>query len=247
MYNRDELLRAAENAYPKEACGFLVNGVLVPITNISEDPTNGFVMCPKEVAEVLDRCEPEAVYHTHPDETATPSDHDLARINRADTPLPWLIASWPEAEVTLTLPRGQSPLIGRKFTHGVEDCYTLIRDFYKLKLGINLYNYQRQDEWWEKGQNLYLENYKGEGFYEVPLEEIQYGDMLLMQVMSDTTNHAATYLGDGSILHHLYGRLSRVDVYGGYMAERTTRTLRHKDYSKEKVQPLRETDYANYN
>ena len=30
-------------------------------------------------------------------------------------------------------------------------------------------------------------------------------DVLLMQVKSDVLNHAAVYLGEGKILHHLYG------------------------------------------
>jgi cell wall-associated NlpC family hydrolase len=48
-----------------------------------------------------------------------------------------------------------------------------------------------------------------------------------MQVASPVPNHAAVYLGDGLILHHLQGRLSSRDVYGGYWQKVTTHALRH--------------------
>lgn len=53
--------------------------------------------------------------------------------------------------------------------------------------------------------------------------------MIVMQVQAAEPNHAAIYLGDGLMLHHLYGRLSERAVYGGYWQERTIFTLRHKD------------------
>lgn len=245
LYDRQQIIAYAEQCYPNEACGLIADGQLIPITNISSDPANGFQMCPVELADALDCHTPTAIFHSHPDCTATPSQHDLARMNRADEPLPWVIVSYPDIDVTLTYPSGFPPLIGREFTHGVQDCYALIRDFYQLKLGIELTDYHRDDEWWAKGQNLYLDNYEDEGFYEV--SELQYGDFLLMQVMSDTTNHAAIYVGDGKILHHLYGRLSRVDVYGGYTLERTTRKLRHKMYNATNVKLLDGADYGNSN
>jgi len=51
-----------------------------------------------------------------------------------------------------------------------------------------------------------------------------------MQVQSKNgvPNHAGVYLGDGIMLHHLYGRLSSRDVYGGYWREVTRLTLRHE-------------------
>jgi cell wall-associated NlpC family hydrolase len=53
------------------------------------------------------------------------------------------------------------------------------------------------------------------------------GDCFLMQVASPVPNHAAVYLGDGLILHHLQGRLSSRDVYGGYWQKVTTHVLRY--------------------
>lgn len=244
---KQQLKAATIAAYPREACGLIVGDIYIPIDNMSARPDDGFVMCPIQLSEALERFEPTAIFHSHPDDTARPSQHDLARIDRADTPLPWVIMSWPEYDITITYPQAPAKLIGREFVHGVQDCYTLIQDFYSAKLGITLSQYHRDDEWWEKGQDLYLDNYKDEGFYEVPLSDIQYGDFILMQVESNTVNHAAIYIGDGQILHHIYGRLSKRGIYGGYWLDRTRRILRHKLYNTDNVKQLTESDDANNN
>lgn len=244
MYDRDELVAYAEKCYPSEACGVISNGKLIPIKNVSTRPQDGFVMCPLEFSEIMENHPIDAIFHSHPDDTATPSDHDIARMNRAENKVPWVIVSYPDVDITVTYPKSEPPLIGRRFVHGVDDCYGVVRDFYRKKLGIELTNYHRDDNWWEQGENLYLDNYEAEGFYEVSMDDLQYGDFILMQVLSNTVNHAAIYLGDGKILHHLYDRLSRVDTYGGYWLERTARTLRHKCYNVAKVLPLTDEDYA---
>ena len=52
----------------------------------------------------------------------------------------------------------------------------------------------------------------------------------LMQLQSPLPNHAAIYIGDGQILHHLQGRLSSRDLYGldSYYGKSTACVLRHE-------------------
>ena len=64
--------------------------------------------------------------------------------------------------------------------------------------------------------------------YEIEEKDLQAGDLILMQIESPKTNHAAILVSDNIILHHLYGRPSCKGVYGGYWRDRTTRLLRHK-------------------
>lgn len=98
---------------------------------------------------------------------------------------------------------------GRPFLHGLFDCYTLVRDYYKRNFQIFLpTNIQRDWEWWNKGQNLYLENAKDCSFIES--DDIQKHDVLIMNINSPVPNHAAIYLGDGKILHHMSGRFSTI-------------------------------------
>jgi cell wall-associated NlpC family hydrolase len=50
----------------------------------------------------------------------------------------------------------------------------------------------------------------------------------LMQIRSKVPNHAAVYIGDGMIMHHMYKRLSTRDMYGGMWADHATHVLRHE-------------------
>ncbi|GEI07885.1 phage tail assembly protein [Escherichia coli O145:H28] len=40
-------------------------------------------------------------------------------------------------------------------------------------------DFEREDDWWRNGQNLYLDNMAVTGFYRVPLSSAQAGDILL--------------------------------------------------------------------
>ncbi|WP_053001807.1 NlpC/P60 family protein, partial [Shigella sonnei] len=93
-------------------------------------------------------------------------------------------------------------LTGRRFEHGVTDCYTLFRDAYHLA-GIEMPDFHREDDWWRNGQNLYLDNLEATGLYQVPLSTAQPGDVLLCCFGSSVPNHAAIYCGDGELLHHI--------------------------------------------
>ncbi|AKX60480.1 peptidase P60 [Thiopseudomonas alkaliphila] len=226
------ICRHAEQAYPKEACGLIIKSGRAhhyfPCTNISAEPGDEFEIAPNEYVLAEAQGEIIGVVHTHPDESSRASIADIVRCNEGN--LPWYILSWPEADLNIIQPlTGIPPLEGRPFVHGTRcDCYGLIRDFYALEAGIELPNYFREDEWWEKGQNLYLDLFEETGFLEVSKGSLQRGDLIIMQVESKTANHGAVYLGDGVILHHLYGRMSGKTVYGGYLYDRTIKCGRHR-------------------
>ncbi|EOA1244308.1 phage tail protein, partial [Escherichia coli] len=67
--------------------------------------------------------------------------------------LPW----WLVCRGTIYKYRCVPHLTGRRFEHGVTDCYTLFRDAYHLA-GIEMPDFTREDDWWRNGQNLYLDN-----------------------------------------------------------------------------------------
>ncbi|HEI3574425.1 TPA: C40 family peptidase [Escherichia coli] len=118
-------------------------------------------------------------------------------------------------------------LTGRRFEHGVTDCYTLFRDAYHLA-GIEMPDFHRGDDWWRHGQNLYLDNMEATGFYRVPLTEAQPGDVLLCCFGSSVPNHAAIYCGDGELLHHIPEQLSKRERYTDKWQRRTHSLWRHR-------------------
>ncbi len=122
-------------------------------------------------------------------------------------------------------------LVGRPFVIGSQDCYGLVRDFYRLNYQIELTNYARPDRFWEADINLYGDNFSSEGFSNIDVSPRDYrvGDAFLMAIKSQYANHAAIYIGDGKILHHFYNRLSSIDLYAGVWRNTTVAVLRHKE------------------
>ena len=88
--------------------------------------------------------------------------------------------------------------------------------------------FNRPDEWWHNGQNLYLDNLEGQGFKRLDSQEtLQIGDVILMQVGANVPNHAGIYLGEQQVLHHSPKRLSKRDLYDGYWLKHTHSIWRH--------------------
>ena len=223
-----ELLAHAERDYPREACGVIavVKGRqrYIPCRNIAEQNEH-FVIHTTDYMEADEAGEIVAIVHSHCNQSAAPSQAD--RVSCEQSGLPWVIVAWPTGDVQQITPSGyQANLVGREFSHGVLDCYALVRDYYRESLGLNLANYPRADQWWLKGMDLYLQHFAKEGFVVVN-DAPRRHDAFLMQVASTVPNHAAVYLGDNLILHHVMGRLSSRDVYGGWWQKITTHHLRH--------------------
>ena len=227
----------AVKSYPKESCGLVavVKGRerYFPCENKAETPDDHFVLSGEDYAHIEDQGEIIALAHSHPGLPARPSQAD--RVQCESSGLPWYIVSVmipdgkeePEAvDVYSFAPEGyEASYSGRQFHHGVLDCYSLIRDFYKREFDVELSDFDRSYEWWNKGQDLYFDNFRKEGF-EIITDEPKYGDVILMQLRADVANHGAIYLGDGLILHHVANRLSSRDIYGGYWVENTRAIIR---------------------
>ena len=226
--------------YPRECCGLVVateeGELYVTCRNAAENASEHFRLPGEDYAAAEDLGEVLALVHSHPNAAATPSDAD--RVMCEASGLTWhivsvgqVVGSEPECHDLHTIrPCGYlAPLVGRQFAHGVLDCYSLVEDFYAWNLGIRLGRYDREDRWWEKGQDLYsIERLKAEGFEPVT-GDLQRGDMILMEIRSPVPNHAGIYLGDGQMLHHMDGRLSERVPYGGMWAERTRYVVRHRE------------------
>ncbi len=110
-------------------------------------------------------------------------------------------------------------LTGRRFEHGVTDCYTLFRDAYHLA-GITLPDFVREDDWWRNGQNLYGQ-YGGDWFLQDFPAFRTAGDILLCCFGASVANHAAIYCGNGELLHHLPEQLSKRERYSEKWQRRT--------------------------
>lgn len=227
---KQAILTHAAEQYPKECCGLIIvskgKEKYFACRNLAAG--NGqFELDPRDWAKAEELGDIVTVVHSHCDLPPIPSEAD--RVSCEITGLPWVIVSWPSTQFGQLEPSGYvAPLIGRQFVHGVLDCYALVRDYYKQELKIDLPDFVREDEWWNKNQNLYLDNFEKAGF--VKVDSLQPHDGILIQYASPVPNHAAVHLGDNIIMHHVTNRLSCRDVYGGFWRKNTVCFVRHRNF-----------------
>ncbi|TXQ04734.1 hypothetical protein FV292_27090, partial [Escherichia coli] len=88
-----------------------------------------------------------ALVHSHPGGLPWLSEAD--RRLQIKSALPWWLVCRGDIHKFRCVPH----LTGRRFEHGVTDCYTLFRDAYHLA-GTEMPDFHREDDWWRNGQNL---------------------------------------------------------------------------------------------
>tara|TARA_R100000781_G_scaffold49607_1_gene32916 strand:+ start:6270 stop:6983 length:714 start_codon:yes stop_codon:yes gene_type:complete len=227
---KKEILLHAKDELPNESCGLIIvrkgRKKYRRCKNVSEVPKQTFVLAINDYVKAEEEGEIIAVVHSHPFEQPEPSIADKVACEKSN--LPWFIVNPTIEKWGYCEPCGfKLPLVGREFNFGIVDCYSLVRDYFKQELNIEIRDYFREDKFWEKGNSLYEDNYDKEGFRKVSLNEIQKHDVLLIHLEANLPNHAAVYLGDQQILHHVQGRLSSRDILGEYYIKNTAFVARH--------------------
>jgi len=122
-------------------------------------------------------------------------------------------------------------LLGHQFEFGVQDCYTVVRDFYRINFSIELPNYARPQGFWTQGMDMYMDRYFRNGFEPLHCHPSQYqiGDVFIMSIRANVGNHAGVLVENGQLLHHFTGRLSEVTPYRDLWRNTTVAVLRHKE------------------
>lgn len=217
MYSSEDsnILKHFVEEYPKEGCGLLINkrGKIhwKPCKNISDSPEDSFVIPPEEIIKANLSGDVYAIVHSHPDQSSEPSEKDKKTSNFLG--IPYLIFSIPEGTKSFYVPENaEKPLLGREYIFGENDCYSLVRDYYRQEFDLVLPTILFEDNWWEKGLNYFDDLFTDFGFVEV--DSPQKGDGIIFSIYSEVPNHCGVYLEEGVFLHHAVNRLScRDSVY----------------------------------
>ncbi len=197
----------AQSKYPEEACGFILEDKFLPVKNVADNKKEDFKITQKEFLKYNGLI--KAIVHSHA---------DYPHLSKADmesqirTALPWGVIMLTQGAVEHTIFFGEDiiyPLIGRPFIHGVWDCFSLARDYYRSIKGYDIKEYPRENLWWNKDPSMLENGYLEAGFDYVNESQIREGDGIFMKIRADVINHSGVVLKNGLMLHHLYNKLSR--------------------------------------
>lgn len=221
----------ARDRYPEESCGIIIGDAYLPCANLAVDPTKDFQIAQSVTQQHIMDGTLLGVIHSHPTEqlkmVSCPSEEDM--IAQVATNVPWGIVDLDKETTNDPYFWGDflldQPFIGNSFHHGVYDCYTVIRQWYWQERQIKLIEMPRRDLWWvgDDAEDLYSVGFRKGGFEKITKEELTNGDIILGKLRSDKINHAGLYLdnlkdGQGLVLHHVYGRLSRKESAYPYLS-----------------------------
>lgn len=116
-------------------------------------------------------------------------------------------------------------LLGRQWSYGVNDCFSLVRDWFKIQ-GVQLPEFSRPENL-EICDSIFLQQAEAIGFEQVALERRMPGDILIMRLETRTPMHAAVLLPDERILHQRQNSLSAVEPLRRYYIERIEAVFRY--------------------
>jgi cell wall-associated NlpC family hydrolase len=121
-------------------------------------------------------------------------------------------------------------LLGKPWSMNVDDCFTLVINFYKQNFDIDIPNIARPTDWDADELDLIRMTMPRTNFFIVDEnEELRPGDLLCVAYNSKNPNHLVIYVGNNEIIHHRYGLLSAKELYRPAWRMITGYVLRHPD------------------
>ena len=226
---------------PYECCGVVYQNKnnlkleALRCENTAENKRVMFAIDPKGYLEASRKGEIISFYHSHINSSEF-SDYD--KIQSEHHEIKFIMYSLKDENFHEYEPKGyESPYVGRDFCLGKQDCYTLLRNYYKRELGLDLPDYDRGFEYIFTNPNWYLDFHKKDeqGFsliLEGAMEDISVlkkHDTILMKCYGKRNpSHAGIYVGNNLILHHQIGCYSRIEEYSLEFKKRTTHIFRHE-------------------
>lgn len=195
--------------WPNEAGGFVLEGgEFVPCENIHDSPAEHFKFSAIDFATYYEKA--AILIHSHCfnkrkvmlQDPRTPSYKDF--VSQKRTKIPWLIFATDGTDVSdpVQLPRiAHNNYTERQFMWFVNDCYTIVQDWYLHERSIALPDYVEKDVT-EVTQlrEIFLDALVKANFVEINLQDITDGDLLLMDNQGLCESHLGIF-ANGKVLH----------------------------------------------
>jgi proteasome lid subunit RPN8/RPN11 len=220
----------ADSHVAEEVCGYVLNNdEVMCCENVAENKAEHFLIDP-DVHDRAIAAGVKAIYHSHwseyTDAFLSPNDINMSRAGK----IPYLLyhtafQEWDYYDPNDVYPYPLNPpkwtpdqigyYLGWQFSYGRSDCWTLVRAWYKNKLGIELFDYPRgedEDEIEQESWDLVEKSYKREGFRKLDRDEpMEEHDLLIMNLNGVQAHHLAivTDMFQERGIHH-FGRKNRL-------------------------------------
>lgn len=123
-------------------------------------------------------------------------------------------------------------LESKPFTLGKQDCFTLVRDFFRVNFDIDMPDIARPNDWDADKDNLIDKWYHLTGFEKLDVDENwppRPADVMVCTVGGSVPNHLVVFLGGNEIIHHKDMMLSGKELMRPAWKRYTSYLLRHPD------------------
>jgi proteasome lid subunit RPN8/RPN11 len=233
---KHEIIQLAKANPTEEICGFIIhnNGIprVFPCKNIAEKPSDEFEISSDDYLKALQNGGILGVYHSHIRGAAF-SPCDIEHADELCAPY-YLYVIEGNAWNEYIPPEYKVELEGMHFIWGFQDCYGLVRAYYRQEQKLYLNDYDRDENFEENHNDIIVKNFEKEGFKIIDnIANIQNGDALIFKTVHALPQHLAIFVGDSKMLHHPQNALSRIDAFSDRWMSRIHLILRHKSESKE--------------
>jgi len=207
---------------PNECCGLIAANFLGEVKvfeceNMATNKAGRFLIDPKMNIEAAKFGHVVAFYHSHAGEFAKEENNHFSREDldiSYESCIPALLYVYPQDVWHYSQPDTYKPatLLGRPFVWGVWDCYSLVRDYFKIHRKVKLGYYFPPENVSAQSDFGYEKFVKNENLHEVSLEDMKKDDIILFRMKSSFINHSAIYLGGNEFLHQPISKISSVGL-----------------------------------
>lgn len=246
MINLDQNLKTTirEEALkytPNEAGGLIVEDsnkkiIIINCSNSSPEPSIHFLISDEDLEAAKQKGKIIGYWHSHDDyDELSQADIVIAEKLGIDS----IVYCVKTGNFHNYTPVGfEFPYVGRKRFFGVLDCLTLVMDYYKRELNIEIpyishpifkekklswINTIAPDDFLLIGKEFLQKN----GFNEISPKSIKKHDLIVLQVQDFRfPTHFGIYLGNNRFLHQL-DDISDISIYGNYWKKRSKLIYRH--------------------
>jgi len=191
-----------------------------------------FRIDPLNFLECLELGEPICIYHSHPS-GGEMSAYDLSNSNGHQ--MPYIMLNLENNNFYYS-DSSLNEFLGREFQYGVNDCFSVIEDYYKEVLNIDFKGdcpRSTEEQDFREDFNIIDEGPLALGFKKICFNspsELQKYDLLVFR-LSKKPGHLGLSLSPSFFLHQMAEKLSCVELFSESHQKRTEYIWRHEKLS----------------